>query len=207
MTKAHFLTRHKRTPQTRKHHSQSALLPSANPTTLGWWTSIAFALSLGCALSDTTLAEKKPAPAPNGMEFISEYRNWQVISISHRTDLNSMRAILGNDTAVAAARSGKTNPWPEGTILSKVVWKQTAEEYWPTAIAPADFVQVEFMQKDSKKWAATGGWGYGRWLGTDLTPYGESAEFANECVACHTPVKHRDWVYTNPALMPNGVPE
>ncbi|MCB1756206.1 MAG: cytochrome P460 family protein [Gammaproteobacteria bacterium] len=145
---------------------------------------------------------KNVEPAPNGIEFPADYRDWRVISVSHRTDHESMRAILGNDIAIEAARAGTTNPWPEGAMLGKVVWKQAAEEHWPPAIAPKAFIHVEFMSKDSEKWASTGGWGYSRWVGDALEPYGKDAGFAQECVACHTPVKSQDWVFTVPAQMP-----
>lgn len=145
----------------------------------------------------------KVAAAPNGIAFPADYRDWRVISISHRTDNKSMRAILGNDLAVKAARNGITNPWPDGTVLGKVVWKQMTEENWPSAIAPEKFVHAEFMFKDAKKWASTGGWGYARWKGNKLNPYGKDASFAQECFGCHSPVKQRDYVFTTPALMPN----
>jgi hypothetical protein len=144
----------------------------------------------------------KVAPAPNGIAFPADYRDWRVISVSHRTDNHSMRAILGNDIAIEAARGGKTVPWPDGVILGKVVWKEGPEKDWAPAISPQEFVHVEFMVKDSKKWADTGGWGYARWVGNELKPYGKDKNFATECVACHTPVKGRDWVYTTPASMP-----
>jgi hypothetical protein len=142
------------------------------------------------------------APAPNGIELPADYRDWRTISVSHRTDHHSLRAILGNDIAVEAARRGETNPWPDGAILAKVVWKEGAEDKWAAAIAPQEFVHVELMHKDAAQWSATGGWGYARWVGDALTPYGKDANFAQECVACHTPVKDRDWVYTKPAPMP-----
>jgi hypothetical protein len=141
-------------------------------------------------------------PSPNGIEFPADYRDWRVISVSHRTDHHSMRAILGNDIAIEAARQNKTNPWPDGSVLAKVVWKEGPEKDWAPAIAPQSFIHVEFMFKDAKKWAATGGWGYARWVGDELKPYGSDVSFAQECVACHTPVKDRDWVYTTPAFMP-----
>ena len=144
------------------------------------------------------------AAAPNGIEFPADYRDWRVISVSHRVDHKSMRAILGNDTAVAAAREGRTNPWPDGAVLAKVVWKEAPEEHWSAAIAPSQFVHVEFMFKDAQKWADTGGWGYARWVGDGLAPYGKDAAFAQECMGCHTPVKDRDWVFTTPAVMPVG---
>lgn len=140
--------------------------------------------------------------APNGIKFPAGYQDWRVISVSHRLDNNTLRVILGNDKAIAAARAGKTNPWPDGAILGKVVWKQTAEVAWPTAIAPDKFVHAEFMFKDAKKYAGTGGWGYARWLGMEQKPYGKDASFTQECQGCHTPVKDNDWVFTKPAPMP-----
>jgi hypothetical protein len=144
----------------------------------------------------------KPAPTPNGIEMPEGYKDWRVISVAHRTDNNTMRVIVGNDAAIAAARAGKTNPWPNGTILGKVVWKAKTSEHWEKATVPGDFVHAEFMIKDAKKHAATGGWGYARWTGMDQKPYGKDANVAQECVACHTPVKSRDWVYTQPAILP-----
>ena len=141
-------------------------------------------------------------PAPNGIKLPENYKDWRVISVSHRTDHKSMRVILGNDIAIKAARNGHTNPWPKGAILGKLVWKESKDEHWEPAIVPDQFVHAEFMIKDPVKYASTGGWGYARWLGKDQKPYGENADFAQECVACHTPVKDQDWVFTKPVTLP-----
>jgi len=155
------------------------------------------------SLSSLSLfADNQVEPAPNGISLPKGYQDWKVISQSHRTDNKTVRIILGNDTAVKAARANNTNPWPKGTILGKLVWKQKNEEFWPTAIAPDQFVHAEFMLKDSEKFKETGGWGYARWLGMEQKAYGEDKDFANECMACHAPVKSKDWVYTTPAEMP-----
>ena len=63
-------------------------------------------------------------------------------------------------------------------------------------------VHAEFMTKNSTRFASTGGWGYARWLGQDQKPYGKDASFTQECVACHTPVKDNDWVFTHPVRLP-----
>lgn len=160
---------------------------------------IAFAL---CVVGNVQAAESKVAPAPNGITLPDGYKNWRVIAPSYRTDKKHIRVIVGNDIAVEAARAGKTNPWPEGAILGKMVWKEKADEAWPTAIVPAEFVHAEFMIKDSKKYAKTGNWGYARWTGLDQKPYGKDADFAQECVACHTPRQAHDWVFTVPAKLP-----
>ena len=150
-----------------------------------------------------TLGDTVP-PAPNGIEFPSDYPDWRVISLSHRTDNHSMRAILGNAVAIKAAREGQTNPWPDGSVLAKVVWKEAAEKFWPAAIAPNKFVHAEFMFRNAEKYAANGtGWGWARWVGTEQKPYGKDATFSQECINCHTPVKDRNWVFTTPATFPS----
>ena len=89
-------------------------------------------------------------------------------------------------------------------MLGKVVWKQGKDKHWSTAIVPKKFVHAEFMLKDAVKYETTGGWGYARWVGRELKPYGKDADFAKECVACHTPVKGQDFVFTRPAPLYNG---
>jgi hypothetical protein len=156
--------------------------------------------------STTTLAtdnEIDVKPNLAGLTLPEKYKDWRVISASHRTDNKSMRIILGNDIAIEASRSNQTNPWPEGTILGKLVWKQTAEKNWPTAIAPEEFIHAEFMYKDTKKFKSNGtGWGWARWLGKEQKPYGDKKDLDQSCIACHTPVKGNDWVYTTPVQLP-----
>lgn len=163
---------------------------------------LAVSALLSTLIATPLMAADKPAPAPNGITLPQGYKDWRVIAPSYRTDKKHIRVILGNDIAVQAARSGQTRPWPDGAVLAKLAWKEKTDAAWPTAIVPADFVQAEFMLKDSKKYAATGGWGYARWIGMDQKPYGKDANFAQECVACHTAVKNNDWVFTHPAVMP-----
>ncbi|GAB4273245.1 MAG: cytochrome P460 family protein [Methylomicrobium sp.] len=156
-------------------------------------------LTLGFNVAaDTT----QPASAPNGIEMPKNYRNWRVIGVAHRTDNNTLRSILGNDIAIKAARSGNTHPWPDGAILAKLVWKDREHPLWPAATVPGDVQHFEFMVKDSQKYSATQGWGYARWSGNELQPYGKNAEFAQECAACHSQAEKTDYVFTIPAKMP-----
>jgi len=147
-------------------------------------------------------AQQSVAPAPNGITIPQGYKDWRVIGVSHRTDNNSLRAILGNDVAIKAAREGKTNPWPDGTIFAKLMWKDRQDDNWAAATVPGNFVQAEFMIKDAKKFTETGGWGFARWLGAEQKPYGKDAGFVQECFGCHTPVKGRDFVFTTPVSLP-----
>ena len=147
-------------------------------------------------------AENKVPPAPNGIELPAGYKDWRVIATSHRKDNKTLRVILGNDKAINAARSGNTNPWPDGSILGKMVWKDDAHEKWEKATIPGKFVHAEFMIKDSNEYAETGGWGFARWKGLEQTPHGEDASFVIECFNCHMPVKDNDYVFTHPASIP-----
>jgi len=147
-------------------------------------------------------SEDKVAPAPNGIHMPEGYRDWRVIGVSHRTEHKSLRVILGNDKAIEAARAGETLPWPDGAILAKLVWQDATHEAWPPAQVPGAFIHAEFMIRDAGKYAETGGWGYGRWLGDEQTPYGKDAAFVQECLGCHTLVKKNDYVFTHPVNPP-----
>jgi hypothetical protein len=146
---------------------------------------------------------KAPAPAPNGIELPEGYLDWRVLSASSRSDNRTIRVILGNDAAVVATETGDTQPWPDGAILCKLVWKQVEHEAWPTAGVPGEFVHAEFMVKDSELYVETGGWGFARWLGLEQTPYGSDPSFVNSCFACHLPVAEQDYVFTHPAVVPS----
>lgn len=153
-------------------------------------------------LAGFIFADTTAPPAPNGIEIPENYKDWRVISSSHREDNKTLRIILGNDTAIEAARTGKTNPWPDGSILGKLVWKDEIHPKWEEATVPGAFVHAEFMIKDSDKYKETGGWGFARWKGLHQKPYGEEASFVQECFGCHAPVKDNDYVFTHPLSLP-----
>lgn len=144
----------------------------------------------------TKVDPKEVAPAPNGINYIPDYRDWKAISSTDRFDNGTMRIIFGNPIAVAAIEAHQTNPWPDGSIFAKTAWKQQVQP--DGTITAGDFIQVEFMIKDAKKYAAAKGWGWARWKGDHLKPYGESAVFVQECISCHRPVKDNDYVFTTP---------
>lgn len=148
-------------------------------------------------LSATVLAETKSTEGA-AKPVHGDYIDWRVLGISHREDKKTLRAILANDTAIAAARTDQTKPWPDGSILAKVVWKESTHPNWPQAIVPGEFASAEAMVKDSIKYAATGGWGFGYWQAGKLVMHEEAK--AKECFACHTPMKFNDYVYTFSAL-------
>ena len=128
------------------------------------------------------------------------YRDWRLISVAREEgDLKDIRAILGNDEAIKAYREGKL-PFPDGTIIARLAWSHDAsEENNKTFGRPQSFVAgapkngIQFMVKDSKKYASTGGWGFAHF--DDGKPADEAV--LNTCFACHQAVKERDFVFTN----------
>jgi len=139
--------------------------------------------------------------SPNGIALFNGYRSWELIAPSYREDKNHIRVILGNPVAVKAMRE-KVLPFPDGTVLAKIAWTVKKHPKFPVATEPDAFVQAEFMVKDASKYKATGGWGYARFVGNEYKPYGKDANFVQECVGCHTPVKDNDYVFTSFAGVP-----
>ena len=132
------------------------------------------------------------AAAPTGVTIPKGYRNWQAVAPSQRDDMDQLRVILGNDIAMKAYRA-KTLPFPDGAILAKLIWKRVKSAEFDNTFVPGEPVQVEFMVKNAKKYAATGGWGFGRFI--NGTPADEKQH--GTCWPCHEAnVKGNDWVFT-----------
>jgi hypothetical protein len=163
-----------------------------------WSQTPARSASAPATETDTPAAVSLASVPPefNRLPFESDFESWKLISATDRGDNNTFRFILGNDIAVKAAASGNISPWPDGTRLAKIAWQQELGE--DALVHPGKFVQVEFMVKDAQRYKDTDGWGWGRWRGIDLKPYGDDAHFAKECMGCHRPVRGDDYVYTLP---------
>jgi hypothetical protein len=129
---------------------------------------------------------------------IPDYKFWKQIGITERQDNNTIRAVFGNDVAVKAIADKHINPWPDGAILVKATWREHGDGMG--LARTGDFVQVEMMKRDSKKYRSTAGWGWGRCLGSNLTPDARTADLKNACIDCHTPLRHNDYVFTTPMM-------
>ena len=126
------------------------------------------------------------------------FRDWKLISVAHEEgNLNDLRALLGNDIAIKAYREGNL-PFPDGTIIARLAWSYVpSEENNKVFGRSQSFVagpatNVQFMVKNSKKYAATGGWGFAQFK--DGKP--ADAALLKTCFPCHEPVKARDFVFT-----------
>jgi len=168
--------------------------PPANPAAESAANSAADAQYNQWIVTDSAPREVKPAP--NGLLFFPDYKNWKPISTTDRFDNHTLRVILGNDIAIQAIRENHIHPWPDGAAFAKLAWAQAPDSQG--VVRSGEFKQVEFMVKDAKKYADTEGWGWGRWLGTDLAPYGKNQNFARECTSCHAPMEANDFVFTMP---------
>jgi hypothetical protein len=129
------------------------------------------------------------------------YRDWTVISVAHEEgNLNSLGAILGNEVAIKAYREKKL-PFPDGTVIAALHWRhEPSEENNKVFGRSQSFIagsptNVQFMVKDSKKYAATGGWGFGHFNGRDGNKPGDAA-LLKTCFACHQKAKDHDLVFT-----------
>jgi hypothetical protein len=127
------------------------------------------------------------------------YRQWEVVAPSQEAgNLDELRVILGNAIAIQAYREG-TLPFPDGAVLAKVAWKRVPSAGddgalgAPQAFVPGAATTVQFMIKDSKKYAATGGWGFGRFIN------GKPVDKAQHetCFPCHEAnARHHDLLFT-----------
>jgi hypothetical protein len=133
-----------------------------------------------------------------GVKIPPGYRDWRLISVAHEEGkLNDLRAILGNDVAIEASREAKL-PYPDGTIIARLAWSYDPLEesskafgHLQSFVAGPPKNGVQFMVKDSSKYASTGGWGFAQF--DDGKPASEAVH--NTCFSCHATVTARDFVF------------
>jgi hypothetical protein len=153
-----------------------------------------------------------------GVKMPQGYRDWHLISVKRLTgkqltgaggQLRQLRAELGNDIAIKAYRDW-TLPFPDGAIIAALHWNEDSSDADNQALAEGfpglglessfagSAVNVQFMVKDAKKYAASGGWGFADF--TNGHPGNEALHA--KCFPCHQPGKDRDYVFTRYAPTP-----
>ena len=153
---------------------------------------------------------------PGGLAF-SEFRgyeDWQFVAPSQTDAQNVMRVILANPVMIKAYRAGipaNGKPFPDGSKIAKIEWRPRKITDAPFSAATPDTVpgvltEVEFIEKDAKRFADSNGWGYAIFdynAASDTfapgtlagkPPQGNDAKCG---FACHTIVKTRDYVFTD----------
>lgn len=153
--------------------------------------------------------DKYSAKVPGGlaMSEFKGYETWQMVSISRNEKV--MAVILGNPQMMNAFRDGfpgNGKPAPDGAKMAKVHWTPKPNEFFKEASVPSKLANVDFMVKDSKRFADSGGWGYAVFDYdqasdafkpgdlTDMPPQGNDAKCG---FTCHTIAKARDYVFTD----------
>ena len=138
---------------------------------------------------------------PNGLAFsdFRGYEDWQVVAVSKTDEL--MAAILANPVMIAAYRDGvpgNGKPFPDGSKIAKIHWKPktSADAPAPTTV-PDALHDVDFIERDSKRFPDSGGWGYAQFnydaAADAFTPEGSGA---NCGYSCHTIVAAKDYIFT-----------
>jgi Cytochrome P460 len=163
-------------------------------------------LAAGAAIS---AQDRYTLKVPNGLAFseFKGYEDWHVISISHNGAL--LAVILGNPAMIDAFKAGvpgNGKPFPDGAKMAKIHWNPKKNETYPgQPLVPNTLHDIDFMVKDSKRFADSGGWGYGEFeyeaasdtfrpgTLTDQPPQQNDAKCG---FACHTVVKNQDYVFT-----------
>ncbi|AZG12611.1 cytochrome P460 family protein [Cupriavidus pauculus] len=172
-----------------------------------WLSALALAAAAAAAAAPALHAEPATPDgvAPNGVRIPPGFRDWKLVTVAREEGKNDdIRAILGNDVAIAALQRGKY-PLPDGTVLARLAWSYDALPESAAAFGKAQSHVaghpkngVQFMVKDSVKYASTGGWGYAEF------DSGKAAGNPQACFACHTVVKDRDYVFNRLAPVDTG---
>lgn len=128
-----------------------------------------------------------------GVTLPEGYRTWPLVAPAEEgKPLDELRAVLGNPIAMAAYAKGQL-PFPDGAVLVKLAWKRTPSGEFEPASVPGAATTVQVMVKDARKFADSGGWGFGRFV------QGRPADAAEHrtCFACHQArVVGHDYVFT-----------
>ena len=187
--------------QEQRIESRAALERTAGFTMVA--TAVAVLAVLGAVVlyAQSQDNDKYSLKSPSGVAFsdFKGYEDWAVIS-SARTD-ERLKVIVANPTMINAYKAGVAGngrPFPEGSMIVKLQWKLKKSTEAPFAVEVPDvFSQAFVMEKDSKRFSKSGGWGYAV-FNYDPTSgkFTADAKSPSDCgYACHTPVKAKDYIF------------
>jgi hypothetical protein len=145
--------------------------------------------------------DKYSLKSPSGIAFsdFRGYEDWSVVS-SARTD-EVLKVIVANPTMIKAYKAGvpgNGQPFPEGSMIAKLQWKPKKSTEAPFVVdVPDVFKQAFVMEKDSKRFPTSGGWGYAVFnYEAASDKFTADANSPSDCgYACHTPVKAKDYIF------------
>ncbi|MBU9356443.1 cytochrome P460 family protein [Burkholderia multivorans] len=153
----------------------------------------AWAASASVACAERTVPSKPAASPIYGVTIPPGYRKWEMVAPAEEAaPLDELRVVLGNPVAIRALERA-TLPFPDGTILVKLAYKRKQSDEFAPATVPGQATTVQVMVKDSRRYASTGGWGFGRFIDGVPADIGQH----QTCFACHQArVKQHDYVFT-----------
>ena len=163
---------------------------------------------LGALSLSMSAQDRYTVKVPGGLAFseFKGYESWQTISVSRNERV--VAVILGDPAMIGAYQAGipgNSKPVPDGARMAKIHWKPKPNQFFADATVPGELVNVDFMVKDSKRFADGDGWGYAYFVYdtasdtfrpvtlSDRPSQGNDAKCG---VACHTAAKNRDYVFT-----------
>ena len=132
--------------------------------------------------SKPAIAAPQLPVSANGIRYMPEYREWQVMSTTSRFDNTTMRVMFANPVAMQAIRENHIHPWPDGAIIAKVVWEKNIDR--EGNIHPGKFQNIQYMVRNKNLYKDTDGWGYAKFETPGLKPYGTPVTFKS-CASCH----------------------
>lgn len=173
-----------------------------------FWVMGMLALSASALVAGAAFAgqDRYTLTAPNGVAFseFKGYDRWQDVSVS--TTATGIKAILGNPAMIKAYKEGipeDGKQFPNGAAIVKIEWAKAPNPASPYPVeVPKTLASISFIEKDSKRFPDTSGWGYAKFLYDPATrtfkAYGNDSSFGKKvCYQCHTAVAARDYIFTH----------
>jgi hypothetical protein len=165
---------------------------------------LALAAALAVAAAGTVLhaaGDKYALVSPGGVKFadFKGYEDWSVVSSARQEDV--LKVIVANPAMIAAYRSGvpgNGKPFPEGAKIAKLQWKPKKSTEAPFVVdVPDTYSQAFLMEKDTKRWPKTGGWGYAVFnYDAKAATFSPDAGSPADCGhTCHVAVKAKDYIF------------
>ena len=149
--------------------------------------------------------QKEPL-APNGLSLsvVEGYKNWPLISVSYRQDLQELHIVLGNTTALQDFLHGipdNGHSFTDGAILVRLVYPAHSNPLIPGYVEPEHLARLDYMLKDAERFKTTRGWGYASFTYDGekkaFKPSSNALQSLERCLKCHQLAHKRDYIFTH----------
>jgi hypothetical protein len=187
--------------QEQKAETRTAVGRIAGVTIIAIAAAVLAVLGAAALYAQDHAQDKYSLKSPSGIAFsdFKGYEDWSVVS-SARTD-EVLKVIVANPIMIKAYKAGiprNGQPFPDGSMIAKLQWKFKKSTEAPFVVDVSDvFKQAFVMEKDSKRFSKSGGWGYAVFnYDAASDKFSADATSPSDCgYACHTPVKAKDYIF------------